>query len=643
MFKRNRSQRSFPRCMALCLSMTLTAATALAQEQRTWSDLTGQNKLQAEFVALNGAKVKLKSPDGKTYEIEVAKLSPEDRAYLVNLPGANPFKPVNRGQAGQVRAPAVELEEPSDEVLAGRPRAAAPPKDLKHGRKIDLKEKRSGGWSYDPHGVDRLDFVPRFAKFSQTRAGMINEFEVARSGGFGAVGSGQETLNLCVVDFRTGQVTASLFLPSHYHLLSIDEDGQRLAVAADLFHNADKGRLKILVVEGQTLRVEAEWTPFSDGTFGPDTVTWAAFVGETRLAVLSRGGRLSVWNLASLREDCYFDLDTGAIAAASPDRDVIAVADSTTGVLFDIKRRQILGSGALPRELKPRSMAFNAGGDRLVVSGQGPAVLVNTADGSRLGEISTPGTSNTDVRFAGDNYLLVGGVCLVEIASQLRLWTYQASWSNRVSSAGQYTFFVVDDQVDGGSNGALAMELPDLQAREYLNLARQSPDSFALHPNMAVKIDLSTIPADQQASVRESLTRELQRIEITVGEASDVVLAARVEGPTPKQVEFHTYHVGGNEKHTVNEYISIMEVLYRGQPVWKRSETNIPFQLRMGEHQSVQSALAEQVRGPNLGLFQWSRLPQFIPKPEAKSSSGERSRIGYDTLGVTTINEPDAK
>ncbi len=54
---------------------------ALAAEARTWTSLTGK-QLEADFVSCELDRVTLKSPQGEPFSVSLAKLSPEDQAFI---------------------------------------------------------------------------------------------------------------------------------------------------------------------------------------------------------------------------------------------------------------------------------------------------------------------------------------------------------------------------------------------------------------------------------------------------------------------------------------------------------------------------------------------------------------------------------
>jgi len=67
----------------VCLaSLLLSLAIALPLSARTWTQAATGNTLDAEFVGIQGGKVRLKMKTGRTVDIEIATLSVEDQAFL---------------------------------------------------------------------------------------------------------------------------------------------------------------------------------------------------------------------------------------------------------------------------------------------------------------------------------------------------------------------------------------------------------------------------------------------------------------------------------------------------------------------------------------------------------------------------------
>lgn len=55
---------------------------APSREYRTWSDTTGQFKLEAMFLIRKGSDVMLRTRDGKVMTVPFDRLSPADQAFV---------------------------------------------------------------------------------------------------------------------------------------------------------------------------------------------------------------------------------------------------------------------------------------------------------------------------------------------------------------------------------------------------------------------------------------------------------------------------------------------------------------------------------------------------------------------------------
>jgi hypothetical protein len=62
--------------------LLMAATSAEAAPLRTWSDSTGQFKIDAEFVSSDGTTVKLRRADGTTLDVPLAKLSAADQTHV---------------------------------------------------------------------------------------------------------------------------------------------------------------------------------------------------------------------------------------------------------------------------------------------------------------------------------------------------------------------------------------------------------------------------------------------------------------------------------------------------------------------------------------------------------------------------------
>ena len=87
-----------------CLALWMSFFVAVPAAAETWSDVTGQFQLEAEYQGVSGSSVVLKKSDGSLVKVPIAKLSDESRARAKQLydrqqngePSANPSPPVRQ-------------------------------------------------------------------------------------------------------------------------------------------------------------------------------------------------------------------------------------------------------------------------------------------------------------------------------------------------------------------------------------------------------------------------------------------------------------------------------------------------------------------------------------------------------------------
>ncbi len=79
-----------PILLTLCSFFLFTLTVYADNESRTWTDSTGQFKVEATLVKVEGDKVTIEKADGKFLTLEKSQLSKNDQDYLAKI-AANPF------------------------------------------------------------------------------------------------------------------------------------------------------------------------------------------------------------------------------------------------------------------------------------------------------------------------------------------------------------------------------------------------------------------------------------------------------------------------------------------------------------------------------------------------------------------------
>ncbi|MCA9111130.1 MAG: hypothetical protein KDA52_14355, partial [Planctomycetaceae bacterium] len=82
---------------------------------------------------------------------------------------------------------------------------------------------------------------------------------------------------------------------------------------------------------------------------------------------------------------------------------------------------------------------------------------------------------------------------------------------------------------------------------------------------------------------------------------------------------------GGASGYVVSEFVSTLEILWKGQVAWRKERTNAPGSITPKKGQSIQDILREKTSQPNLRLFAQAGFPRYVRKPEGKSAESKES------------------
>ncbi|MCA9026023.1 MAG: WD40 repeat domain-containing protein [Planctomycetaceae bacterium] len=547
----------------------------------------------------------------------------------------NPFKPTTESPfRKKADSPFTPVPSDSNDSSAdqqdGAPQSNRPSRSAKkfrHGKYVPVKSPE-GGWSYTPGQLTPLEYEPERVDVAEIDfPERIKQFCVNRPGTLGAITAQrpQGNTQIKVMDFLEGEVVASIVTPKELLVLDVDDSGQRLVLVSDKYGFGEKREIGTFLVNDSVLVEESMFIPFPDLRVPDLDVVSADFVGDHHLLIVSFSGRVSLWDLEKLREECGFDLNSRGSkiqVVSGPDPDVVAFADKEQFGLFDIRRQEFLGVSPIPEGMTSPQIAVSPSGTRLVLAESEKAIVIDAINGQIQEEIPLPAGPLTRVEFANDDFLLVSSQSLISISDRMLLWTYIGA-ENSVSVHGT-TFFMM-----GGSSAkgtVIPKTLPDPQAVDALETAHSQPDLFVVRPGDSVQIDVSKVPSQFRPQVQAALEQALHDRELSVADKSDVVMTASITGPEQKVVEYSQFGRGGGASgYVVSEFVSTLEILWKGQVAWRKERTNAPGSITPKKGQSIQDILREKTSQPNLRLFAQAGFPRYVRKPEGKSAESKES------------------
>ncbi|MCA9074106.1 MAG: hypothetical protein KDA93_03665 [Planctomycetaceae bacterium] len=488
------------------------------------------------------------------------------------------------------------------------------------------------GWRYEPPQVPDLDFEPQQVDvpgldFQDT----IKQFDVNRAGTLGTmtVQRGFGNTQIKVMDFQQGTIVASVVTPKEVLVLDIDNHQQRLLLLSNRNSIGERFEVGTFLYGDSVLTEESVFAPFPDLNLSARNVTSANFVGEHELVAVSQSGRVSVWNLETLREECGFDLKAGANVVCGPDPDMIAFADDEKFGIFHVGRQEFLGVAQIPEGMKSPQIAISPSGTRLALAEGDQAVVVDTINGHVIETIPLAEKLLRDLEFATDEFLLVSHGALYSIADRMLLWDYTGA--DQAESLGNMTLFVSQGPSDKGS--VIPATLPDAKAQAARDVAHAQPELFVVRPGDSVQIDVTNVPTQYRKTVQDALTEQVQDRDLTVVEESDVVLIATITGPEQKVYEYGGFgSINGGAGYVISEFVSTLEIRWKDQVAWSKQRTNAPGSVSAEQGKSYQDVLREKTKTPNLRVFEQAGFPTYVRKPSKGPAQSEQA------LGKSVIN-----
>lgn len=472
------------------IALLLWGAVSLttAAEMRTWNDPSGKFHVEAELLRVEGSVVHLQCADGRTLEIELARLSEADRQYVA-AQAASPL--VVEEDSAAMGFPAVTLVRPPGARCQGNPEALAglsPPPERSRGR-VAIRASLARAISPQVKGEWRLTLSappprtplepctialpPRRSFFEHGTALLTSRAApVAVLGyywdGFGGPPSpalvvpverrldlrskdvpargtpakpfspaapsdaplteeqvfGKGSTRLVLCNLRNGHYLEMTW-PGHYVPLALSERGTEVLMQSEAFGR--HGCLTLCSLTASGLVPTMEWVPYQYGPWA-NKVTWAEFLDAEHLVTLGSNGRLVVWQLNPLKPQYYLSVDPRATPALSPDRRyLVCSANEDVGVL-DLSAGKVLATMPLSRSLgwaEPR-FAFSPSGKRLACHLGERIVVWDFAEGELRRKLypDDPWSRSGPFLWTNENYLLAGTL-LLGADSQIKLWRYR--------------------------------------------------------------------------------------------------------------------------------------------------------------------------------------------------------------------------
>jgi hypothetical protein len=617
-----------------------TPVAAPGGTKRTWTDATGQFKIEAELISLKDDKVELKrASDGKIVTLPLDKLAAEDQtiakaAAMAAKPAENPFEANVREAPGASNA----------STTASGPTGAAKEVvlSLKNAPAITLDAPAAWGAAADPSTQSAPKVADRFSPIPSRPAGMRGDFfegatnmivDSAHSWLWVNIKNeppgGEKSYRLERIDLAKGAALAPISLPSLMKPLAVDPSGRFLAMLReDDFHNRSK-QLDLWEIDGEQAKPFQTFKPYDRGDGKPhsiNSVKWGDFLDGSHLLTLSDNGTLALWNLAAMKCEWLVELGGWSTSCAlSPGRKQLAVSTSTGVWLLDALAGKVLGKFEMKEEgtanLHIYRVAFSDDGAQVAAVGPLNLWTWNVADGKQTASISgtaMPIGHEADLSFGQRGHMIIDHRYAFDVARGVMTCHYNGGWNGAVHYAGR-EWYLTEERSNAGKVRSLMQFI--LPGEEVVKKAAsiKEDDLLSIKPGAKIALVLN-LPFDAAEidKIRASATETFKAngwVVVPDGAASDFILNCSTSLGESKEISYRTFGPGfGNTKVTVTYQHGEMTLTAPGveKPVWQSKVTwGPPHFLHLKEGQTIEEATRTV---PNSTYYANPAIPRRLMK-----------------------------
>jgi hypothetical protein len=548
---------------------------------RTWTDSTGKQKVEAEFVELKNGNVTLKTSQGRTLTLPLDRFSKPDQELIrATQPAVGPDGQSIANTSG-VRTIVLK----------------APQKFKLEAEELPVADKPF------------VDAVPLSTKIGDGFAESVVPLGFERAAGQAIVlrAKGDD----CMIercDLTSGKSLGAFELPKNTRPLDVDPTGQRLVTRSQYFGFGRNGQLDVWDLGGFEPTRVASWEPYAAAKASGKDVVWAALIDADH--VLTYGsGAVTLWNIPQTR--AIYSVTINRMPVVSAGRRYLAVAALEGMFVLDAKTGQPLGqlSGDTTVQLV---FSFRQDAQRLAVYSGDRLRIWDCQTGDLYREIFLQSVPPTQmVEWLDDDHVMVGFGYVIDIERRMALWRYEGISSNGQTYGGKFWF-----ATGGGPYGTLAgFKLPHDEALK--SLAAIPPDQLlALRPGSSVRLDVRLgFSAELQPKIVAGLTERLKENGIRVAPDARLRFEATAENAGQKPVEYKEFGIGGRSTTVqVSKNIYYLRIKEGDTVLWQAGGPTDPPPLVMLEKgESVQSAL-NRFNALNQDFFLKTPLPKQLAR-----------------------------
>jgi hypothetical protein len=623
----------FCKCLSGCVVLFFACqSTCWGQAAaRQWSDSTGTFKITASLVEVKDNVAFLKTAEGKTLRIPVARLSAADQEFL--KADASPFEVV---EDDEMSATTTSNASSSTDVSSdGTPGMWSKPVEIDWTSVETLERGFDQAWDVSLPSDNALDFKVKNATLAKKlnfheglRRMEINPLAKRAVAGYTVSFTVPKPLSrLALIDLVSGKAIHSAPIETNMCPIGLLNDGSTVVMhgTGNERDGSETGdQIQLWRVTGKDVIRSPIWVPFPGtekrfGRVSNPSVTTAISLPNNRLLLRSEHGHLACIDLVTRKPFWFIKLADNGEIDVNVDRTLIAAVDGASVIVIDPQAGKIVGSASMegkPHVAWPR-IRWSPSGQKILVTISTQLMLLDATTGKWLQNFSSVGAplAPQQLDYPHEDYALLNGNLLLHIPSQIKVCSYRDAM---IHVEGDTSIIAVQ----GGDAGlVVGSKIPHPPAEAVLKQAEDDPSVFLIHPGVEVSIDASGAGqwADQ---VKTDLEAAAANAGYRVSANAPLSLVATISGPQQKAV---SYIASGS--YIANEFTSSVRIRWEGKDIWSTGGNNIPSFLQTERGQSIQDKLNEVGKTPNLSVFKSARFPKMLQRPSEGSGPNQSDAL----------------
>lgn len=434
-------------------------------------------------------------------------------------------------------------------------------------------------------------------------------------------------------DVATGTASPVQAIESSMTVNAISPDGKRLVGTNTTRKGyfAEPAAVEVWSLEEKEPKLLVAFPSTSDEHEG-HFLELARFVDSDHVLTLTLG-KVTCWEVPAAKAVYTRDIGRGTEIAVSATGKYLAAASDRAVRLFDSATGASLGH--LPPADPPIAashVAFSPSGKRLLVSEMQRTVVYDLTRPSVVADIALPMPLTGGV-FLSDDYLLVDGRYVVDVAKGAVLWDYDHGGGPFRAFAGRLWY--LSRPKTPNTPSVYSAVLPTDEAVKAVGSVAPA-DLYAVQPGTKVAIALDTgLSGEDQAKAVEAVRAAAARAGWVLADDASIRLVATHAAGESKEIQYEMFMTHEVRKVSASSHTYTVKLEQDGKTLWQTGYTNSPsLFVHPKKDQSIEQHLDEERERLATAFFTGVRLPRYVAKPTDHPGSGTTTLPGATSLST---------